>query len=98
MCYNSNVISLERRKMMINWKVRIKNKAFWIAFIPTLLIFIQVIAVPFGFELNFDELQGQLLAIVDALFALLALLGVVNDPTTKGIGDSKNALTYREPK
>lgn len=83
---------------MVNWKIRFKNKAFWIAFIPTLLIFIQVVAVPFGFELNFDELQGQLLAIVDALFALLALFGVVNDPTTKGVSDSKQALEYVEPK
>ena len=83
---------------MVNWKIRFKNKAFWIAFIPTLLIFIQVVAVPFGFELNFNELQGQLLAIVDALFALLALFGVVNDPTTKGVSDSKQALEYVEPK
>ena len=36
--------------------------------------------------------------MVNALFALLALLGVVNDPTTQGTGDSQQALGYQVPK
>lgn len=83
---------------MINWKVRIKNKAFWMALIPAVLLLVQVVASVFGFTLDFGELGNKLLAVVNAVFALLAILGVVNDPTTEGLEDSKLALTYDEPK
>ena len=34
---------------------------------------------------------------MNALFALLAALGVVTDPTTEGLGDSERALAYTAP-
>ena len=83
---------------MINWKVRLKNKAFWLALIPAILLVIQVVAAPFGLVLDFGELGNQLLAIVNAIFAVLVILGIVEDPTTAGVGDSTQALTYEEPK
>lgn len=83
---------------MINWKVRLKNKAFWLSLIPAILLLIQVVAAPFGLVLDFGELGNQLLAIVNAVFAILAILGIVTDPTTAGLGDSAQALTYEEPK
>lgn len=83
---------------MINWKVRLKNKAFWLSLIPAILLLIQVVAAPFGLVLDFGELGNQLLAIVNAVFAILAILGIVTDPTTAGVGDSAQALTYEEPK
>jgi phi LC3 family holin len=83
---------------MINWKVRLKNKEFWISLIPAILLLIQVVAAPFGLALDFGELGNQILAIVNAVFALLAILGIVVDPTTAGVGDSAQALTYTEPK
>ncbi len=83
---------------MINWKVRIKNKAFWVSLIPTVLLLIQVIAAVFGYTLDLGDLGNKLLAVVNALFAVLAILGVVTDPTTAGVGDSTQALTYTEPK
>ena len=82
---------------MINWKVRIKNKNFWIALIPAVIVLIQLIASLFGYTLDLGELGNKLLAIVDAVFVLLAILGIVNDPTTDGLGDSSRALTYTEP-
>jgi len=84
--------------MQINWKVRIKNKNFWIALIPALLLLIQAIAAVFGFTLDLSELQQKLLAVINALFLVLAILGIVTDPTTQGISDSSLALTYDEPK
>ena len=51
----------------------------------------------FGWELDFGKLTGKILAVVDAVFALLVILGIVVDPTTAGIGDSKRALGYEEP-
>lgn len=83
---------------MINWKVRIKNKTFWMTLIPAILLLIQVVAAPFGLTLDFGELGNQLLAIVNAIFAVLVILGIVEDPTTAGIKDSAQALTYEEPK
>jgi len=43
-------------------------------------------------------LGNKLLEVVNALFAVLAILGIVTDPTTAGVTDSKQALTYTEPK
>ena len=83
---------------MINWKVRLKNKNFWLSLIPAILLMIQVVAAPFGLVLDFGELGNQLLAIVNAIFAVLVILGIVEDPTTAGVGDSALALTYEEPK
>ena len=82
---------------MINWKVRIKNDKFWIALIPAVLLLIQAVAAVFGFSLDLSELGNRLLDVVNALFAVLAILGVVVDPTTDGIGDSERALSYDEP-
>lgn len=84
--------------MIINWKVRIKNKNFWLAIIPALLLLIQVTAGVFGYELDLGELGNKLLAVVNAAFAVLTILGVVNDPTTATLSDSQQALTYAEPK
>lgn len=83
--------------MKINWTVRIKNKTFWLALIPALLL-IQVVAAVFGIDLKLDALGDKLLAVVNALFAVLTILGVVTDPTTAGVGDSKQAMEYDKPK
>ena len=82
---------------MINWMVRIKNKQFWMSLIPALALVVQAVAAVFGWELDFSSLIGKLLAVVDAVFALLVILGIVVDPTTAWVGDSKRALGYQEP-
>lgn len=79
----------------INWVVRIKNKAFWVALIPALLLLIQAIAAVFGFAIDLGNLGDKLLTVINALFAVFAILGVVVDPTTPGTGDSERALTYK---
>lgn len=84
--------------MKINWKVRINNKAFWVAFVSTTLLLIQAVASVFGFTLDFGDLGNKLLDVIEVVFVLLAVLGVVTDPTTAGISDSKQALTYTKPK
>ena len=56
--------------MRINWLVRIKNKAFWVSFIPALALVVQAIAAVFGYTLDFSTLVGKLLGVVDAVFAL----------------------------
>lgn len=83
---------------MINWQVRIKSRQFWLSLIPAVLLLVQVIAAVFGFELDLGDIGNKLLDVVNALFAVLAILGIVVDPTTEGVGDSAQALTYDRPK
>lgn len=83
--------------MQLNWKVRWKNKQFWISIIPALALVAQAVASVFGWTLDLNTLVGKLLAVVDAIFAVLIILGVVVDPTTVGIGDSVRAMQYPEP-
>ena len=83
--------------MKINWEVRLKNKAFWMAVIPALFLVVQAVAAVFGWTFDFSNLVGKLLAVVDAVFALLVILGIVVDPTTAGVGDSERAMQYVEP-
>lgn len=78
----------------INWQIRIKNKTFWLTLVPAVLLLVQAVSAPFGYTWDFVVLNQQLAAIINALFAVLAILGVVTDPTTKGVGDSERALTY----
>ena len=82
---------------MINWTIRIKNKKFWLSIIPAILLLIQAVAAVFGITLDFGELTTKLIAVVNAAFVILAILGIVNDPTTAGLADSNRAMTYEEP-
>ena len=84
--------------MKINWTVRIKNKAFWLAIIPAVLLLAQQICGLFGVELNIAGISDQLIAIVGTVFSVLALIGVINDPTVASLSDSKQAMTYINPK
>ena len=84
--------------MKLNWKVRVKNKGFWLALIPAALLLVQAVGQVFGLTLELGYLGDQLLGVVNALFAVLAILGVVNDPTTQGLSDSGQAMTYDSPK
>ena len=89
--------------MKINLTVRFKNPQFWINL--TVSVFGIILAY---FGLNWSEMTtwasiGRIL--VDAIqnpvvvFAVLACIwNALNDPTTKGLSDSKQALTYSEPK
>ena len=83
--------------MRINWIVRIKNKAFWLAVIPALALVVQAVAALFGYTINLETWVGKLQAVVNAVFALLAILGIVVDPTTDGVGDSNRAMNYVQP-
>lgn len=84
--------------MNVNWKVRLKNKAFWVALIPAVLLLTTQVAAIFGITLDFGVLQEQLIAVVGTVFTLLAILGIVVDPTTEGVGDSLQAMGYEHPK
>lgn len=83
--------------MKINWNVRLKNKNFWLALVPALALLFQAFADIFGIKLEFGETIDKILVFINVLFAFLVLIGIVNDPTTVGLGDSTRALEYEEP-
>ena len=82
---------------MINWKIRLMNKQFWLSLIPALALCAQAIAAVFGWEIDLTTVVGRLLTVVNTVFALLVVLGIVVDPTTEGVGDSERALGYEKP-
>ncbi len=82
---------------MINWKIRLMNKQFWLSLIPALALTAQAVAAVFGWEIDLTTAVGKLLTVVNTVFALLVVLGIVVDPTTEGIGDSERALGYEKP-
>lgn len=88
---------------MVNWKVRFKNKSWVIAFISQILIIAQIIIgglYSLGvihFQLT-NAMVNDMIACANALLIVLSMLGIIQDPTTKGLSDSENALQYQEPK
>lgn len=83
--------------MKINWTVRMKNKVFWLAFIPAMLMLVKAVANVFGFNINLIDVESNLIDVIESLFLVLSIVGVVADPTTEGVGDSERALTYDTP-
>ena len=74
---------------MINWKLRFKNKVTLIALIGAIFLMLQ----QFGLDIPKNIQDG-----VNTFVYILVLMGVVNDPTTTGLTDSKQALEYEKPK
>lgn len=89
--------------MKINWKVRFKNKLWVVGFISQLFIVLEVLLVGAhavgitDFHLT-EEIKGWVLAVVNAIFGLVATLTHVQDPTVEGFNDSQQALRYSKPK
>lgn len=84
--------------MKINWTVRLKNKNFWITIVPAVLLLVQAVLAVFGVAIDVGDIGNKILIVVDAAFVVLAILGIVTDPTTAGVSDSTQALTYKTPK
>ena len=81
--------------MKMNWKVRFKNPTWLTMFISLLVGFVFNILKMFDIVPTITE--NQIMEVVSQVLTFLGLIGVLVDPTTKGIGDSARALTYEEP-
>lgn len=83
--------------MKINWKVRFKNPQTVLALAAGLLLLIEQILNLFGVQLEaaFGE---QVMTIVETVLGIMVILGIVQDPTTRGISDSNQAMSYERPK
>ena len=82
--------------MKINWKVRIKNKTWLMAFAGAVLAFVYQILGMMGMAPAVSE--DSVVQVIGIAVNLLAALGVVQDPTTAGLGDSQQALEYPAPR
>ncbi|MGN1195249.1 MAG: phage holin [Acutalibacteraceae bacterium] len=81
--------------MKINWKVRLKNPVFWLTVIPAIIALVYTVLGLFGVVPTVSE--KTTVNAVTAIISALTTVGVLIDPTTKGICDSEKALTYEEP-
>ncbi|EAG4505324.1 phage holin [Listeria monocytogenes] len=78
--------------MKINWRVRVKSKVFWVSVIPLVLVLVQQVFGWFGITIPADMINSEALDMINSIFLLLGVLGVVNDPTTAGTSDSELVL------
>ena len=81
---------------MLNWKVRFKNKVWLMSFIGAIITFVYQLLAMFNVVPKISE--DTVVQLVGLILNVLVGIGVIQDPTTAGIGDSKQALTYNEPK
>ena len=80
----------------MNFILRLKNKATLTALVGAIFLFIKQITEAFGIDLSaqIEQISG----LVGAVITLLVGLGVVVDPTSKGVKDSGIAQTYSKPR
>ena len=82
--------------MKINWKVRMQHKAFWVSLISLLIVLANQVAGIFNVDITIYN--AQVTAITETVLGILALLGIIIDPTTSGASDSYQAMRYNKPK
>lgn len=82
---------------MINWKIRVQNKTFWITLIPAIILTVQAVLKLFNVQLDLSNVSNNLLEVVNTIFVVLTITGIVVDPTTHGVSDSNRALDYDKP-
>lgn len=80
---------------MLNWKLRIQNKATLTALVCTTIALVYQILGIIGVTPPVSE--NVVVEWVGVAMTLLVKIGVIVDPTTFGIGDSARALTYPAP-
>ena len=76
--------------MKINWKVRLRNKTFWLTLVPLLVLLTQ--------QLGLNWVPENWESIFNTVMEILIVVGIINDPTTSGLSDSEQAMNYDDPK
>ena len=80
---------------MINWKLRLQNKTTLVTMILAIISFVYMVLDACGVVPKIE--QDIIVKIAIGLIDLLAILGIVVDPTTAGVSDSQRAMTYVAP-
>ena len=82
--------------MKINWKIRFQNKTFLTGLISLVVVFVYDLLQLL--EIAPTVTQSAVMQVAEGILTVLGMLGVIADPTTAGLSDSKQALTYTSPK
>ena len=82
--------------MNINWKVRFQNKTFLTGLISLVVVFIYDLLQLL--EIAPVVTQSAVMQVAEGILTILGMVGVIADPTTAGVADSKQAMTYDVPK
>ena len=81
--------------MKINWKVRLQNKTWLLAMLAAIVAFVyQLLSL---LEIVPAVSEDQVTQLVGLVINILVALGIVVDPTTTGVTDSQQAMTYDKP-
>lgn len=91
-------IERKKKKMIrnINWKLRLQNKVTLTSIVLQIISLVYMILAAAGITPSINE--SVIVAIAETIIGILALVGIVTDPTTAGISDSTQALNYVAPK
>ena len=79
--------------MNINWNVRFQNKTFLTGLISLVVVFVYDLLQLLGIAPVVTQS-----AVMQVAEGILTILGMIADPTTAGLSDSRQALTYTSPK
>ena len=82
--------------MNINWKVRFQNKAFLTGLISLVVVFIYDLLQLLGIVPVVT--QSAVMQVAEGILTILGMVGVIADPTTAGLADSRQAMTYTSPR
>lgn len=82
--------------MNINWKIRFQNKTFLTGLISLVVVFIYDLLQLL--EIAPAVTQSAVMQVAEGILTILGMVGVIADPTTNGLSDSKQAMTYTSPK
>lgn len=81
--------------MKINWKLRGQNKVTLVSIMALVVAFVYQVLGMFGVVPKVAE--SDIVNLLTMLIDILVAIGVVTDPTTKGLNDSERAMGYEEP-
>jgi len=82
--------------MKINWKLRFSNKVTLTSIVVAAIALIYQILGMAGVVPGIAE--SQIVQLAGMIINLLAMMGIITDPTTEGVSDSSQALDYEQPK
>ena len=89
--------------MKINWKVRVKNPLFWVEVGAAILLpILAYLGLSWEDMTSWAALGNVLLSAIQnpviVVATVVSVWNAITDPTTKGVSDSEQALTYTKPK
>ena len=79
----------------MNWKLRLQNKTTLITLLTAIVALVYQILGALGIVPGIAE--DSIVTMIGIVVNVLCMLGIVVDPTTKGVTDSARAMSYDSP-